>query len=86
MPLSDIIIPAGKIIVILSGSALGLAPAGKALNFGTVQRVNDLCDSTTVGSSVWFDITNATPFMIISGQIFYMVDEDTIISGETYVP
>lgn len=86
MALSDIILPAGKIIVILSNSTLSLVAAGKALSFGTVQRVNDLCDVTTAGSSVWFDIEGSDPFMIISGQIYYMIDEDTIISGETLAP
>lgn len=86
MALNDLILPAGKIVVILSDSVLGLAPNGVALNFGVVQLVNDLCDVTTVGSSIWFDIANAIPFMIISGQVFYKIDESSIISGETYLP
>lgn len=86
MALSDLILPKGKIVVVLSSSNYNFAAAGKALNFGTVQMANDLCDKTEVGAVVWFDIDNAIPFMIISGQKYYMVDEQTIISGETAPP
>lgn len=86
MALSDIILPAGQIIVIKSSSTLSLNSNGVALNFGTVQRVNNLCDITTVGSSVMFNEAKATPFMIISGQIFYLVNEDDISMIETEAP
>ncbi len=76
MALSDIILGAGQAIVILSDSTLGIVSAGIALNFGTVQAVNELSDKTTVGQSVMFDISKATPFMIISGQTFYLANED----------
>lgn len=86
MALTDIILPKGKIIVIKSSSLNGIVSNGKALNFGTVQAVNDLCDVTEIGGSVWFDEGKSTPFMIISGTTFYMVDEDDIISNETAAP
>lgn len=86
MALSDIILSAGKLIVARSASTLQINANGKALNFGTVQAVNDLCDVTTVGSSIWFDVDKSTPFMIISGTTFYILDETDIISGETYIP
>jgi len=84
MALTDIILQKGEIVVILSNSSLGVAEAGVALNFGIVQNVNDLCDTVAIGDSVWFDITNAVPFMIISGQKFYRVKE-TDISGVEYI-
>ena len=86
MALSDIRLPAGKIIVIKANSTLTIAAAGKALNFGTVQRVSDLCEVAEAGSSLWFDVNTATPFMIISGQTFYMIDEKDIIGSETALP
>ncbi len=82
MALSDIILGTNEAIVILSDSTLGIVSAGKALNFGSVQAVNELSDKTTVGQSVMFDISKATPFMIISGQIFYKVNEDDITLTE----
>lgn len=87
MALSDIILEAGTAIVIKSDSVLEIATAGSgALNFGTVQAVNQLSDKTTVGQSVMFDAEKATQFMIISGQIFYLVNEDDIQFQETIVP
>lgn len=87
MALSDIILPAGKIIVISSTSTLGLTANGKALYFGTTQRVNDLCEVTSAGASIWYTVDDGTtPFMIISGTIFYMIDENDIIASETALP
>lgn len=87
MALSDVILPRGKIIVILSDSVYGLAATGEqALNFGSVQKVNQLTDAVTVGQIVLFDVTKATPFYIVSGVKFYMVDEDDISLTETPPP
>jgi len=82
MALSDIIIPAGKCIVVLSSSTLSIVPNGSALNFGSVQSVNQLSDKTTVGMSILFDINKATPFIIISGTTFYLVDEADVQFNE----
>lgn len=82
MGLSDIILGRGEVIVILSDSTLGIVSAGKALNFGIVQSVNQLTDKVTVGQSVMFDVEKSTPFMIISGQIFYRVNENDISFSE----
>lgn len=84
--LADLILGSGEVVVILSSSTLGLAPNGIALNFGTVQSVNDLCDVVAVGNSIWFDIKNAIPFMIISGQTFYKLREEYISAIETEAP
>ncbi len=86
MALSDLILQAGEVVVILSASELGIAPNGVALNFGSVQLVSDLCDKVSVGNSVWFDIKNAIPFMIISGQTFYKVKESDISATEPVIP
>lgn len=86
MALTDLVLKKGEVIVILSNSVLGLAANGQALNFGTVQAINDLCDTTSIGASVLFDITKALPFMIISGTTFYKVMEDDISFTETPVP
>ncbi len=86
MPLSDLILSGKELVVILSASELGIAPNGIALNFGTVQLISDLCDRVSVGHSVWFDIKNATPFMIISGQTFYKLKESDISASEPYTP
>lgn len=86
MALSDLILKKGEVVVILSSSINGVTSSGVALNFGTVQKVNDLCDVTTVGASVQFDVNKAIPFMIISGQIFYRVNEKDISFTETTPP
>lgn len=86
MALTDIVLDKGKVILILSDSYSGMVSAGEALNFGIVQRVNQLSDKVTVGQSVLFNKTNAIPFMIISGQTFYLVDEADILSSETIAP
>lgn len=83
MAISDLILNKGEVIVILSTSTQGIVPAdGGAVNFGTVQAINDLCDTTSVGESVWFDKTKAQGFMIISGQIFYKLKEQDISASE----
>lgn len=84
--LSDIILNKGEVVVVLSNSSLNIAAAGVALNFGTVQSVNDLCDTVSVGNSVWFDIGKAIPFMLISGQIYYRLKESDIAGIENYIP
>lgn len=86
MALSDIILNKGEVILILSDSTQGIVPNGVALNFGTIQSVNDLCDSVIVGDSVWFNIEDAIPFMIISGQTFYRIKEEKISAKETIAP
>ena len=42
MALTDIILNKGEVVVTLSGSTLGITANGVALNFGTVQLINDL--------------------------------------------
>jgi len=86
MALSDLILNTGEVVVVLSTSELGIAPDGVALNFGSVQLVNQLSDKTIVGQSVWFDIGKATPFMIISGTTFYRLNESDISARETIIP
>jgi hypothetical protein len=85
MALNDLILPSGKIVVIPSISTQNIGADGSAVNFGIVQMVNDLCDVATAGDSIWFDKSKATPFMVISGQTYYMVDEQDITSGEQLV-
>lgn len=82
MALSDIILGRNEVIVILSGSTTGMVGVDKALNFGTVQKVNQLTNKTTVGQSILFNTEQAVPFMIISGQVFYKVNEDLVTLTE----
>lgn len=83
MALSDLILGKDEVVVILSNSTQNIVGVDTGINFGTVQSVNDLCDTTTVGASIWFDVSKATPFMIISGQVFYKVKETDISATET---
>ena len=62
------------------------AEGGTALNFGSVQRVYETSDKTTVGDSVLFNINKSTPFTIISGNVFYLIDETDIQFTETIIP
>lgn len=87
MSLDQIILGKNEVIVVLSDSTLGLVPVSDALNFGTVQMVNQLSNKTTVGQSVLFDIKTAIPFRIISGVVFYKVNENEITLTEPpYLP
>ncbi len=87
MALNNLILPKGKVIVLLSSSISEVVTAegGVALNFGSVQRVYDTSDKTTVGDSVLFNINKSTPFTIISGNVFYLIDETDIQFPETAV-
>ena len=80
MAISDLVLSAGELVVILSDSTLGIIGVDTGLNFGTVQLVSDLTDRVKVGDSVWFDIKNATPFIVISGTVFYKLNQ-VFISG-----
>ena len=88
MALSDLILPKGKVVVLLSESINDVVTAegGTALNFGSVQRVYETSDKTTVGDSVLFNINKSTPFTIISGNVFYLIDETDIQFTETVIP
>jgi len=85
--LSDLILAKGKVIVLLSESIneVVTAEGGVALNFGSVQRVYETSDKTTVGDSVLFNINQSTPFTIISGNVFYLIDEKDILFTETII-
>lgn len=87
MALSDLILPKGKVVVLLSESINDVVTAegGTDLNFGSVQRVYETSDKTTVGDSVLFDINKSIPFMIISGNVFYLIDETDIQFTETVI-
>lgn len=82
MALEDIILGKNEVVVVLSDSTLGLVAVDDALNFGTVQLVNQLSNKTTVGQSVLFDIKTATTFRVISGIVFYKVNENEITLTE----
>lgn len=85
MALSDIILNSGEVIIRLTSSSSGMAADGKAINFGYVEVVNDLCDSAIVGDVVIIrNLELATPFMQISGQRYYIVQENNI-SGKEYL-
>lgn len=86
MALSDITLNKGEVVVTLSSSSLNIAAAGVALNFGTVQSINDLCDSVSVGNSIWFNIKDAIPFMLISGITYYRLNESDIAGIENFIP
>ena len=86
MPISDIILNKGEIIVVLSSSTLGIIGVDKGMNFGTVQKINALCDTVTVGATVQFDISKAENFMIISGVKFYKLNEKDISFSEPIAP
>lgn len=87
MALNDLILSKGEVIVILSNSTQEILPADSgAINFGTVQAVNDLCDTVSVGALVWFDKSKSQGFVIVSGQVFYKIQEQFISAADTYIP
>ena len=88
MALSDLILPKGKVVVLLSESINDVVTAegGTALNFGSVQRVYETSDKTTVGDSVLFNINKSTPFTIISSPLATFTKVDTIIFDFSITP
>ena len=66
----------------MGDSTSGMVGVDVGLNFGVVQKVNQLSDKTKVGQSVLFDTQKSVPFMIISGQTFYKVNEELITLTE----
>ncbi len=78
MALETIILEKGKLIVTLVSSIGGLIGTNVALNFGYIQKVNQLTDKFIVGQTVMFDITNAIQFMEISGTKFFLINESDI--------
>jgi len=87
MALSDFILNKGELVVLLGSSDTGITTAegGKALNFGSIQKVNDLSDYT-VGDNIQFSIDDAVPFTIISGNVFYLIKEDSVRFTEITPP
>lgn len=87
MALSDLILSAGEVVVLLSSSTSGVVAAdgAVAINFGTIQKVNDLSDYT-VGQSVMFNLEKTLPFTIISGNVFYLINENDIRLTEITPP
>jgi len=87
MALTDLKLSAGQVVVVRSASNLQLVGVQKALNFGTIQLVNGLSDSYSIGDSVLLkiDLEKETPFMVISGTYFYLINE-TDISGKEPPP
>ena len=78
MALETIILEKGKLIVTLVSSIGELIGTNVALNFGYIQKVNQLTDKFIVGQTVMFDIANAIQFMEISGTKFFLINESDI--------
>lgn len=86
MALSDIILNKNEAIVSLSDSLLDIVGTGIALNFGTIENINQLSNSFIVGASVLVNIDKAMPFTLTSGQIYYLINEKDIRFSETVPP
>lgn len=84
MGLSDLTLAAGQVVVVRSTSNLSLVGVQKALNFGTIQLVNGLSDNFSIGDSVVLkiDLEKESPFMVISGKYYYLINEKDISGKE----
>lgn len=80
MALSDLKLAAGQVVVSRSDSTLGILGVQVAMNFGTVQLVNQLSDTYSIGTRVIIsaDLEKVKPFMVISGTYFYLLNESDL--------
>lgn len=88
MALTDLKLAAGQVVIIRSTSNLSLVGVQRALNFGTIQLINSLSDKYVIGNNVLLkiDLEKQTPFMIISGQYYYIINETDISGVEPPAP
>lgn len=74
------ILKKGQLIVTAdASSASGMQLSNSILNYGYVERVNDLCDMYSAGDYVIFDPTNSVRFTF--DNVFYYL----ITEYETYL-
>lgn len=84
MSAPDITLGYGQILVIQSVSGLGVSSTDNKTQFGTVQKVSDLCDSYIVGDSVMYDPTKGSS--LVYGSTIYILINEENISGVEVIP
>ena len=81
MAAPDITLRAGQILVSRTDySTIGVVPQTSKLALGIIEAVCDTCDYAIVGRTVLFQSELA--FGILSGGIYYVVDENTVLFQE----
>jgi len=81
MPAPEIILRAGQVLVSRTdSSSIGIVPYTEKLALGVIEAVCDTCDYAIVGRTVLFQSELA--FGILSGGVYYIVDESTILFQE----
>ena len=78
MPLSNIILKKGQIVVAQTASDKVVLDNSPYLQ-GEVSRASDLSDMYAIGDTILFDAGRATKFTI-SGGYYYLIEEDNIYS------
>jgi hypothetical protein len=84
MPTPDINLGIGEILIIESGSVLGITPLDANLNFGVVQLVYDSCDNFEAGNTIMFDKRNGQAFLY--GSTVYLKIKQEHLSGKEITP
>lgn len=81
MPAPDIILQKGQVLVQRTDSSgIGIVPKSQGTAIGVIVSVCDTCDVGVVGNTILFnpDIS----FGILSGAIYYVVNEKDILFQE----
>lgn len=88
MAAPDIILSNGQVLVMSGlGSQLGVVPFGNKsfLQFGTVAKINDLCDSVAVDDPVMYDSSKGQT-LLYGSTIYILIDEQHISGTEIPIP
>jgi hypothetical protein len=85
LPAPDITLRSGQILVLRTDtSTIGVVPYTEKLAIGYIVAVCDTCDYAIVGRTVLFQSELA--FGILSGAVYYIVDENTVLFQEPEAP
>jgi hypothetical protein len=84
MPVPDIILNSGEVLVTSAASWAGILPIDSTITFGYVEMVSDLSDIVTVGTIVFYNQKDARKFMY--GSTFYFIIREEKITGTEVTP
>lgn len=80
MAITDIILQKPQVLVRqTSTGSLGINVDNVIYSWGTVEKVYDTSDKTTVGNSILFKVPN-NPLFTVSGVKYYIINEDVDVS------
>lgn len=84
MPAPDITLSPGQILLTQSASGLGVIPPDGKTQFGTVQKISDMCESFIVGDSVSYEASKGR--FVMYGSTMYVLTNEENVSGVEVIP